>query len=149
MLITGPYVRLRESDSIPVGESSMLRFLACTILAVSLLSATTAVADKVDKPEQTATTNRDSNDSWFYQPATQPTARSEKSIGRQNAIQKAQVRAQQRQDRLASLAWYGMSNSRPTASPTPFTGNYSPSWQGAGARPFVWYTAGRPTFVYR
>jgi hypothetical protein len=124
----------------------MLRFLSCTILAASMLSASTALADK---PEPSATTNRDAEESWSYQPATQPAARSAKSIARQNVVQKAELLAKQRQDRMASMAWYGMSNSRPMASPTPFTGNYSPSWQGPAARPFVWYTAGRPTFVYR
>jgi hypothetical protein len=62
----------------------------------------------------------------------------------------AQARAQQRQLRLASLAWYGMSNSRPTASPTPFASMYSPAWQMPGNRPFAWYNLNRPTYlIYR
>jgi hypothetical protein len=62
----------------------------------------------------------------------------------------AQARAQQRQLRLATMAWYGMSNSRPTASPTPFDSLYSPVWQAPGGRPFAWYPLQRPTYlIYR
>lgn len=52
--------------------------------------------------------------------------------------QKAMERSQQRSLRLASLSWYGMSNSRPTASSTPFMSMYSPAWQMPGGRPFAW-----------
>jgi hypothetical protein len=51
---------------------------------------------------------------------------------------KAQVRAQQRMTRMASMEWYGMSASRPRAAATPFTGMYSPVWQMPGGRPFAW-----------
>ncbi len=51
---------------------------------------------------------------------------------------KAQVRAQQRMTRMASMEWYGMSASRPRASVTPFTGLYSPVWQMPGGRPLAW-----------
>jgi hypothetical protein len=45
--------------------------------------------------------------------------------------QRAQLKAQQRGERLAALKWYGMSNSRPTAGVTPFVGmQYSPRWLG-------------------
>jgi hypothetical protein len=64
--------------------------------------------------------------------------------------QNAQTRAQQRQLRMASMAWYGLSNSRPTASPTPFTTLYSPVWQMPGGRPYAWYSTSRPTYlIYR
>jgi hypothetical protein len=49
---------------------------------------------------------------------------------------------------LASLAWYGMFNGRPMASPTPFTSMYSPTWQQPGGRPFAWYASSRPTYVF-
>jgi hypothetical protein len=53
--------------------------------------------------------------------------------------EKAQARAAQRQARLASLAWYGMSNSRPQAASTPFTSRYSPVWEMPGGKPYSWY----------
>jgi hypothetical protein len=61
--------------------------------------------------------------------------------------QKAMVRAAQRQARIASMQWYGMSNARPTAATTPFCSQYSPSWQMPGGRPYAWYTSGRPVYV--
>src|SRR5690606_39189677 len=51
---------------------------------------------------------------------------------------KAQIRAQQRMTRMASMEWYGMSASRPRASVTPFPGLYSPVWQMPGGRPLAW-----------
>lgn len=52
--------------------------------------------------------------------------------------QRAQLKAQQRQERMAAMKWYGMSNSRPIASPTPFMGTYSPGWSSNTANPFQW-----------
>jgi hypothetical protein len=69
-----------------------------------------------------------------------------RTLHQQNAI----ARSQQRQVRMASMSWYGMSNSRPTASPTPFSSMYSPAWQMPGGRPFAWhhYYAWPSTYVY-
>jgi hypothetical protein len=77
---------------------------------------------------------------YYQQPTYRPNTR---------AIihQKAQIRANQRQSRLASLNWYGMSNGRPTAAPTPFTSLYSPVWQMPGGRPYAWHTRTWPTYV--
>jgi len=81
------------------------------------------------------------DESLYYQ---QPTYRPDT---RAIIHQKAQTRAHQRQSRLASLSWYGMSNGRPTAAPTPFTSLYSPVWQMPGGRPFAWHTRTWPTYV--
>ncbi len=62
--------------------------------------------------------------------------------------QKAQFRAQQRMSRMASLEWYGMSNSRPQASPTPFTGRYSPVWETPQGNSYSWFPYSRPAYVY-
>jgi hypothetical protein len=70
-----------------------------------------------------------------------------KSDSRAIVQQKAQFRAAQRMGRLASLEWYGMSNSRPTGSPTPFSTRYSPVWEMPGGRPFAWYPYTRPGYV--
>ena len=51
---------------------------------------------------------------------------------------KAEKKAEQRRQRLAAMKWFGWSQSRPTASPTPWTGVYSPSWVGNGADPYHW-----------
>jgi hypothetical protein len=62
--------------------------------------------------------------------------------------ERAFARASQRNARLSSLAWYGMFNGRPIASPTPFTSIYSPGWQQPGGRPFAWHAGSRPTYVF-
>lgn len=52
--------------------------------------------------------------------------------------QRAQLKAQQRLERISAMKWYGMSNSRPIASPTPFMGTYSPGWSSNTANPYQW-----------
>jgi hypothetical protein len=88
-----------------------------------------------------ATLGEERDESLYYQ---QPTYRPD---SRAIIHQKAQARAHQRQSRLASLSWYGMSNGRPTAAPTPFTSLYSPVWQMPGGRPFAWHTQTWPMYV--
>jgi hypothetical protein len=62
--------------------------------------------------------------------------------------QRAQARAQQRQDRIAAMNWYGMSNSRPNAATTPFTSRYSSVWEMPGGRPYSWTPAwARPNYI--
>jgi hypothetical protein len=62
---------------------------------------------------------------------------------------RAEYTAWQRRSRLASLAWYGYSNSRPSWSPTPFmSGTFSPSWTGNDYLDrYRWYTAPPPVVV--
>ena len=63
---------------------------------------------------------------------------------------KAQRRAAERMDRMASMQWYGMSNARPTATTTPFCSMYSPAWQVPGGRPFGWFHSQRsPVIIVR
>ena len=64
--------------------------------------------------------------------------------------QKAQYRANQRQQRLAALRWYGFSNSRPTAASDPFHSDYSPKWTGGSDNyPNRWVGRPRPLVVLR
>jgi hypothetical protein len=80
-------------------------------------------------------------------------SREQKTDSKQDARaivqQKAQARAEQRNDRLASSSWYGISNSRPSGSSTPFTSRYGSSWEMPGGRPYSWYPAyARPNYVF-
>jgi hypothetical protein len=43
---------------------------------------------------------------------------------------RAMREADARKERLGSMRWYGMTNSRPPASASPFTGVYGPRWVG-------------------
>ena len=47
------------------------------------------------------------------------------------------------------MKWFGWSQSRPTASSTPWTGVYSPSWVGNGADPYHWVGNAYLTSVIR
>lgn len=62
---------------------------------------------------------------------------------------RAEFRASQRQHRLASSQWFGQSKARPTASGTPFTDMYSPSWVGNTGNPFNWAGVGNRSVVIR
>ena len=122
------------------GFPAMPRWMLQTAVVGLCLSATSiTLADEVNRHMGA---DEERSQSWYnQQPAYQPDTR---------AIihQKAQVRAQQRQARMASMSWYGMTNSRPTAAPTPFTSLYSPVWQRPGGRPFAWHACSRPSYVF-
>lgn len=108
--------------------------LALSCFCCGLESAAHAQHAADVKKEAPSTQN-----SWYYTGGDQP----EKSIARQ----KAERRAEQRMDRLASQRWYGFQPGRPTAAGMPFTTMYSPAWSRPGGRPFSWYS-GYPTVVY-
>jgi hypothetical protein len=59
----------------------------------------------------------------------------------------AEFKSEQRNRRRAALRWFGFSNSRPTASPDPVHGTYSPRWVGGGYSPSYWSGAGGSTVV--
>ncbi|TWU27463.1 hypothetical protein [Bythopirellula polymerisocia] len=109
------------------------------LLAFSLTQAWTVADVKAQRTAKADTSATDQND-WYYG-SEQP------EPAKNIAQQKAQLRAEQRMDRLASLRWYGFQPGRPTASGMPFTTMYSPAWSRPGGRPFSWYT-GYPTNVY-
>ncbi len=125
-----------------------MRFLKPTALALfvfglSLVAARPLAAQQFDTAAPVADVPPSESSytpSTYAPPTYEPNP---KMIVQQNA----QLRAQQRQLRLASLAWYGMSNSRPMASPTPFATRYSPVWEMPGGRPFAWHDWNRPTYL--
>ena len=62
------------------------------------------------------------------------------------SIRRAAIaRAEQRTRRLESQRWFGISNSRPTASPDPYNGDYSPGWvSNYPFYPYRWIGSGEP-----
>jgi hypothetical protein len=54
------------------------------------------------------------------------------------------AKAEQRRARLASQAWYGISNLRPAANPFPIFSSYSPHW--VSDNEFRWYGATAPVY---
>ena len=62
---------------------------------------------------------------------------------------RAEFRAWQRYRRLASMRWFGFSNTRPCASPDPFNGDYSPRWTAnPGYFPSRWNGVGQAGAYY-
>lgn len=63
---------------------------------------------------------------------------------------KAEQKTAERQSRIAAMKWYGLSNSRPVANPTPFTGVYSPGWHANNYNSYRWsWTGGYPLLLVR
>jgi hypothetical protein len=50
----------------------------------------------------------------------------------------AEERAAQRHARMSAMAWYGMSNARPTVSPDPIDNPFAPHWRSNGYQPAEW-----------
>jgi hypothetical protein len=127
-------------------------FIGALVLGSLFAWGATTRADEVEELDVRTSSPVNQNraperdDSWYYHPSNEPTVY--KPNPQQIVQQKAMVRGQQRADRLASLDWYGRYNGRPTAAPTPFCSQYSPTWQSPGGKPFVWYPA-RPVYIFR
>jgi hypothetical protein len=109
--------------------------VSVSLLAGSCFAADTLNADAV-KVSQEQSWNREQKANYRQE-------------ARAIVQQKAQARAEQRNDRLATSSWYGISNSRPSGSSTPFTSRYGSSWEMPGGRPYSWYPAyARPNYVF-
>ena len=111
------------------------------ILAALAMGAATAVEAQqpaAPAPEAPAAAP---GETWYYRssPEREPTFTV--------AQLKAQQRGAQRMARLEAMRWYGMSGSRPTATPMPWSTMYSPAWQMPGGRPFAWYVTHRPVVI--
>ena len=82
---------------------------------------------------------------WLYMQERQRHDDAEMAVRR-----KAELRAAQRQNRMAARKWFGLSNSRPTASPIPTMGTYSPFWAGNDPDPNRWNGVSAPVVrIYR
>lgn len=129
----------------------MKHLLSCSLLLAccSLAAAQEPTHSKTDLrrdsiPSLTHGTVTATPEMWFYQ---QERERYEdpKAAVRRNA----EHRATQRQRRLETMKWFGFSNIRPSASPTPIMGTYSPMWTSNTADPSQWSGARQPTIVLR
>jgi hypothetical protein len=74
---------------------------------------------------------------WFYEQSLRQYKDSNMAVRRA-----AEYRAAQRERRIESRRWYGLSNSRPTASPDPLNGDYSPGWSSNTYYPSRWVGIG-------
>jgi len=119
------------------------------ILAVSFGITSSSQAQRVAKSDPTDLFPRFSSDSnitpemWFYMEEYRRYQSPKEAVRK-----KAQMRSQQRANRLAAQRWFGFSNLRPQASPVPQMGTYSPSWQGNSWNPYGWSGVGQPVTTY-
>lgn len=81
---------------------------------------------------------------WFYEQERTRYDDVKLSIRR-----RAEQRGQERQARLASQKWYGISNSRPTVSPTGWMNGYSDHWGSNTYDPMRWRMPAVPLIVSR
>ena len=117
-------------------------FAALVLLAV----AATARAEKPITNTMTSSTVvssgelRPTPDMWFYDQAMRQYKDPQMVVRA-----KADFRAEQRQRRIESMKWYGMSNSRPRANSDPFHSDYSPTWVSSpGFYPSRWNGVSQP-----
>lgn len=89
-------------------------------------------------PSMTRTMVTQTPEMWFYE---QERSRYEdpKAAVRRNA----EHRAAQRQSRIESMKWFGLSNIRPSATSTPVMGTYSPMWTSNSYNPMHWQGGNR------
>ena len=80
---------------------------------------------------------------WFYEQQLREYLSPKLAVRRSS-----EFRATQRRNRLAAMQWFGFSNLRPTASPDPWYGEYSPAWVGSSElHPMRWSGAGWSAIV--
>lgn len=83
-------------------------------------------------------------DMWYFEQE-----RLRRDDPREMIREKAEFKARQRQQRIAALKWFGLSNSRPQANPSLFGMIYSPGWVGNTYDPFAWRgTSATTTVLY-
>jgi hypothetical protein len=111
-----------------------------TLAALALTGASTARAQQPAAPAPEAPAAAQ-GETWYYRSSP------EREQNFTVAQLKAQQRGAQRMARLEAMRWYGYSNSRPVATPMPWTTMYSPAWQMPGGRPFAYYLSHRPLVI--
>ena len=127
-----------------------MRIFGAGLLLLALLAGNIASAQQPVRPKREETQIAPpgvSPDMWAY---IQDMRRQDDP--KLNPQRAAQLKTQQRQARLASQQWYGVSNSRPTANPIPFMYQYSPSWVNNNVSPFLWspgFNAASSVYVER
>lgn len=122
----------------------MKRFLLALSLNMLIVAVASAQKPSAEKVDRFAPLPRESHvvssgeltptpEMWFYE---QERHRWEDPQTLVRAS--AEERAAQRHARIAAMAWYGMSNSRPNVSPDPTDNPFAPHWRSDGYQPAEW-----------
>jgi hypothetical protein len=118
---------------------------AALLLAIGLATGVpTAQAQRPTRPQAATPTARPGADRslgappltaevWFYQEELRRRADPRVAVR-----EKAEFRSRERQRRIASRKWFGLSNARPIVSPTPVHGPYSRTWTAQPTWPYPW-----------
>ena len=80
---------------------------------------------------------------WFYDQAMR-----RRSDPHAMVQERAGYDAAQRQRRLATQRWFGISNARPSANVTPLMGAYSPTWVSNSPNPMQWSGQNNTPAIY-
>ena len=112
-------------------------WLICSVAAAQKPADVRPVRDLKTVTEVTPTPQM-----WFYEQYMNQYQDPKAAVRR-----KAEFRSEQREQRIASMKWFGMSNSRPQASTDPYNGDYSPRWTSNNRwAPYQWSGVG-PSYV--
>lgn len=112
---------------------TLAAFALFATAAVDQSAAQTTVSESASHGTTVTAPARQTPEMWLYQQEMERYDDPAEAVRR-----KAVFVSQQRQLRLAAMKWYGLSNSRPTVSPTPWWGQYSPAWIYGSSRTFAW-----------
>ncbi|REK13035.1 MAG: hypothetical protein DWQ37_10450 [Planctomycetota bacterium] len=123
----------------------MSRFasLPLTLVLAAVACPCLAQEPRPDRVAQAPTTVVKTPEMWIYE---QERIRYEDPA--MAVRRRAELRGAQRAARLAAMKWYGISNSRPTVSPTPWlNSSYAPFWGSNTYDPNRWRAYTSPTVV--
>ena len=126
---------------IMLGVTILPAMLVCSVLAAQDLDK---LGKRAANQEAGAGNVTQTEDMWFYLQELRRYDDPQAVVRR-----KAERKGDQRRQRLAAMKWYGYSQGRPSANPTPSMGVYSPTWVGNGADPYQWIGNAYVTTVLR
>jgi hypothetical protein len=129
-------------SSIPLSLLALLVALPCAGQEARLNMRRDS-APRVAPPPDSQGTVTPTQDMWFYEQEWKRHDDPKMAVRR-----RAELRAQERHDRLASLRWYGISNSRPTVS-SPWSGGYSAYMGSNTYDPLRWRPMTAPVVLLR
>lgn len=123
----------------------MKRLACATVLLIT--TASWAAAQQPAAPRQVAVDQHPSManvtpEIWLYMQEMERHDDPHMAVRR-----KAELRAAQRNHRMAARKWFGFSNARPSASPLPVMGTYSPTWAGNDSDPYRWNGVGPAVII--
>jgi hypothetical protein len=101
-----------------ISSALLLVFFAATVRAEKPILTNSGVNTVISPGELKATPEM-----WFYEQSLRQYKDPQMAVRA-----KAEYRSQCREQRIESMKWFGLSNSRPHASSDPYHNDYSPGW---------------------